>query len=618
MNYYVLMLLCLLSSTIGAEELDIAPDDCVSPDQCIQKLVSVIDRNATPARSPSTQEQAIINKLVLFGEQALPAVITLLGSEDELLARNAALTLVEFNSIDKKYLPAIADGIKRGVAWLAPALARIGTPEAAELAVRTYLTEESSPHNQEAYAIKLLDERALPALVQAAQCVFRCDDKTYYLIGLAIKQMDPTRTQVLAAQQFVIIATQKSLNKRMRQGALLVISYLGQSGKSVEKDLVTLRETAPQLRAAIDHALIGIKSDYAVSIYATMLASGVDRLLLRDIAALGVTAQALGVEIMPLLNSTERETRLLAARTLGFIGYTPAAPQLIKLMNEPMDVFLTRVSAESLGRLKTKEALPALQRVMTTHWYPPVRQIAQVAIEKINTNADYESKYHKDNFPSEYFSYDYFEYKSCDNVELKQLKEPEITKLYSDYAKVKLEKLSYQTDIVGYGAADEQEQRAADPNGIIRVNANNIIERRSSIKQIPSVALRAESGWLVGSSRGEWGGELVFVADNNTSFVVLNENVEDIYYLGDHIVAVTGVSHLGSNNGLLYRLQRNEKGIWQAKPWRQLPAAPYSSWLVEKGELLINTYSSGSIVVSKDGEMSMAKCAASAPDKTMK
>ena len=140
------------------------------------------------------------------------------------------------------------------------------------------------------------------------------------------------------------------------------------------------------------------------------------------------------------------------------------------------------------------------------------------------------------------------------------------------------------------------------------VNDQNIVEHRQEIKQVPSLALRVDGGWLAGSNRGEWGGELVYVADNGKSTQLLDTNIEDIYQLGDRYIATAGLAHLSMNNGMIYQLMQTEDGTWQAKEWLMLPGAPDSSWLVETGELLINTIGGGSILLAKNGTMRMAEC----------
>lgn len=191
---------------------------------------------------------------------------------------------------------------------------------------------------------------------------------------------------------------------------------------------------------------------------------------------------------------------------------------------------------------------------------------------------------------------------------MKEVEEGKDTKLYKDYAEDKLKNLSYPSEVIGYGASDEEEQKAASPGGIIEVNDDNMVEHRTPITQVPEMALRTERGWLVGSDRGEWGGELAYIEDGQPPQIILKENVEDIYKLGDHYVTVSGLAHMVANQGEIYAITFSKAG-WSATPWRALPGAPRSSWLVETGELLVNTDGGGSILISPNGAMRVAECA---------
>lgn len=153
------------------------------------------------------------------------------------------------------------------------------------------------------------------------------------------------------------------------------------------------------------------------------------------------------------------------------------------------------------------------------------------------------------------------------------------------------------------------EDTKPDPEtGIIEVTPQNIVEHRKELTQIPAVALRVADGWIAGSNRGEWGGELVFISDSGDQQIIADTNVEDVHLLGDRVVAVTGLAHLGISEGDILQLSRSESGIWTSAPWRSLPGAPQSSTLVETGELLVNVANGGSVLISDDGVMRMVPC----------
>jgi hypothetical protein len=124
----------------------------------------------------------------------------------------------------------------------------------------------------------------------------------------------------------------------------------------------------------------------------------------------------------------------------------------------------------------------------------------------------------------------------------------------------------------------------------------------------PDFAVKVSDGWLAGTDVGEWGGEMIHIADDGSKAYLIDENVEGIHSFGSDFVAVTGLAHLTFNRGAVYRVSQDANGDWSATVWRRLPGAPISSSVVESGELRIDTCS-GSLVISQDGSMRMAPCA---------
>ena len=601
--YIGLLLFCTVALAIDE---NIVADACPTPEACIAKVASVIDKQSRPGQYPSAAEQAIIKKLLAFGDEAMPAIMQLLDANDELIARVGAVALREATHIDKKYLAQIVRGLDRDVSWLAPALAKVGTPEAAEIAVKAFLSSRTSPGNQEAYAVRLFGSKALAAILSAAKCEYGCNHKTYYLLGDVLAQMGDERADFVLP--LIDLAEDSSLSDDIRLGVLSILGELGKPAAGIDSRLMTLKQRQPQLTPAINNALVGIKSPFAVSVLTALFAETGDIYVLRDIAAFGPTAVEAGDEVSKLLVSKNTEAKILAVRTLGYIGYQGAIPLLIPLLHEPGDVVLNLVTAEALGRLNAKSALDELTSVADNHWYPPVREQARKAADLIKTDQRYDNKIDDSNFGYSYFNFTHFEINSCEKTTLNMLAEPSTQKLYKAPNSETLQRLAYNTVVVGYGADDEDAQKAADPDAIIEVNASNIKEYRHDIKHTPDLALRVDGGWLAGGNRGEWGGELVYIADNGAPTIILNENIEDIYKFGERYVALAGLSHLGLNNGMVYQLVYDDTGQWRAENWLKLPGAPRSSWFVETGELLINTSGGGSILLSQHGLMRMATC----------
>lgn len=106
----------------------------------------------------------------------------------------------------------------------------------------------------------------------------------------------------------------------------------------------------------------------------------------------------------------------------------------------------------------------------------------------------------------------------------------------------------------------------------------------------PTVAMRAFDGWLLGSDRGEFGGELVYRPDEGEDLLLANINIEDIYWMPQGFIAVAGRRAIISADsyGAVITIVRRSDGVGMIET-TDLPSAPLSSWLLKSGELLINT-----------------------------
>jgi hypothetical protein len=129
------------------------------------------------------------------------------------------------------------------------------------------------------------------------------------------------------------------------------------------------------------------------------------------------------------------------------------------------------------------------------------------------------------------------------------------------------------------------------------------------IRVEPKVGLRLSNGWILGASRGEWGGELMSKPDGRPAVKLIEDNIKSVFRFSNHrIVAVAGLAHMSSNSGRIYEVRCTGAEHCVARWWKQLPASPSEAWLTTSGDLLVNTYEAGSIIVDQDGRMSMAAC----------
>lgn len=606
MRIEALVALALCACPLAA---DMPVDPCQTVAECIHRVHDVAKPPETPYSYISDSERALIDRFLQIGEEAVPSLVGLLDDPNEDVAQVAAAALRDIESIDETHFQKIVEGLDRGLPWLPPALGRIDSPRAAEEAVKRLLVSESAPHNQEAYAVKLSGSRAVPFIVDAVRCEQGCTDHEIYVLGEVLSEMEGVRGE--AAPGLLSIALDKEARLDQAVDALYVIGRLGEDGLAVEPDLLEMRESNPELMPWIDQALIGIRSSASGEAYARILRSEIDSLIFQDISETGPAAHDAGPTVMSFLSNLDWGIRLGAARALGYIQYKPAAESLAEMLFEPEDVRLNFVAAESLGRMRATSAIAALSKAAESHWYPPVRDAANRAIENIENGTENPVPVEWFGFAHEYYSYQRMgrDLPQCEEVLLQPSPEPDDVKLYRSDAEEQLDNLAYDAVIVGFGPSEESlDEQIREGRRVIEVNQGNITEYRETIRQVPDLALRAEDGWLAGSTRGEWGGELVFINNEGASKVLIEANVEDVYQFDQRFIAVTGLAHLFMNGGMLYEVTRKAGNSWSVKPWRALPGAPISSWPVESGEILINTVSGGSILVDASGYMRMAPC----------
>ena len=545
-------------------------------------------------------------KRLLTVTGGVEALVELLSDPDKRVATSAAYGLSNAHVIDARHLPAIVRGLDRELDWLPRALARIDSNEAAREAVDRYLISESGPGSPEFYAVTESGARAIPFIVEHARCRKTCLEQTYGLLAYALEEMSPERR--FAARPLMQLVRNQQDQPEVAGGTLLMISALGTDGLSIETDLLREYANSPHLRLQVENALIGIHSMSSGDIFAKRISEQRDEFVLRDLAEVGAAGRSAGPTVTPLLEEAS-ERRVWAATTLGFIGYREAIPALVRTLEQPVDPLLAWASANALARLDAREASEALALVADTHWYPPVRDAAKDALRVIQAGGGVPPPASRNEFFQQYTAFMDIggEVPKCDDVLESSRVDNRMQKLLRDTSEDALKRLAYPTVVLSYGASDAQEQRAAGKD-IITIDARNIREYRESIEQTPDVALRLDDGWLVGGNRGEWGGELVVVGDDGTFQTLLEKNVRDLHLVGDRIVAVVGLAHLGLNAGSLYEVHREPGNEWTASIWRVLPGVPVTARPVQPEGLLIETVRKGSVVVLPNGEMRMARC----------
>jgi hypothetical protein len=125
-----------------------------------------------------------------------------------------------------------------------------------------------------------------------------------------------------------------------------------------------------------------------------------------------------------------------------------------------------------------------------------------------------------------------------------------------------------------------------------------------------TVALWTPHGRLLGSDRGEFGGELVLADESdpaNQPKLLYYGNIEDLFLMKFGILATTGYFHLDQDFGSVLLVTFSSNGEPEMKEAFKLPAGVRTSWVTTDDRLLVNT-SKGSFLVSSPTKIEQVTC----------
>lgn len=114
--------------------------------------------------------------------------------------------------------------------------------------------------------------------------------------------------------------------------------------------------------------------------------------------------------------------------------------------------------------------------------------------------------------------------------------------------------------------------------------------------QEPDYVLAVFGGQLLGADRGEWGGELVFRDAGGTVHPVLKGNVRGIVKMPFGLIVLTGLNHLGSGAGAIFRVEQHRDGEVVATRKYSLRGGPNDARWTTDGDLVFSIH-----YVSRDG-----------------
>jgi HEAT repeat protein len=543
---------------------------------------------AAPGDGISSSEEEVAKRLQALSPQSIPAVMELLKDPDGNVRELAGYVLRDMPGLRPEHLGPLERAVEAGDDWLPPAIASIGTPDAIRFLVGE-LKKKPETHTQLTYAFERLGSAALPELLELFRCGTSCDESLLRVVAFIFSETRDGAAE--AVDPLLSLAAEENGTLIARRAALRGLAALGATARPAVKALMEMTHRKPiELQTEARRTVLAIGGPGTREALESSLDDTEDqRLVLRDLAALGVGGREAGPRVEKLLSSSEPDVRVAAARTLGFIGYRTSTRSLVAALDDADDWRVVYTAADALGRLRAVEAREALQATASDHWYPPVRDAARTALRALDAKYRYVSSPNRTNFALDFFDYEHAgrAYSPCaDQAHYPSV--PQRPETLDPTGQPSLaEQLAYDREIRGLSEKGWQ-----------------TTHRRT----IPEVGLRVDGGWLVGGDHGEWGGELLLKPDGGPSTKILDKNIAGLHVIADgRIVAVTGLAHLGMDEGSLYTIACAPTKACSATRWKALPGAPRSSWLIATGELLVNT-TGGSVLVAPDGALRLADC----------
>ncbi len=511
-------------------------------------------------------------KFQVHGTAAIPSLLALLQDERAHVREFAGYVLRDQPGLTEDHLAALVAALERGSAWLPPAIARIDTP-AARRALVDALVRAPETNGQLSFAFNLAGAKASRLLVSVLENPKRIDSALAdSLCGIFKEQSNAETVDALLR-----VALDRAYAIENRGHAIIALGCVGPSARRTIAPLRDLaRDDPAHFEAPLELAIRDMKTPETVALLVEALRIEQNPNGILDIARLGTIGKDAGPFLLPFLSHSDRELRLAAALALGRIGYTDAGSALIPLLSDPDDWRLVYAAANSLARLKTHDALPALQRVAATHWYPLVEKEIRKSIEVIKGTRKLDVER-----AGGYAALYPFDRQADAPMPIRL---PRLSKEPAQLTRHQLANLAFEIEPQ---AGDD-----AAPNMLI-----SPVTPRSGIK--------VDGGYLLGVDHGEFGGMLVYSSGSPKVDVLLNLNTRNVHVMPFGTIAMTGMFHMGINDGAIYLVGPDGTGKHAATFWKRLPGAPRQSGLLKNGNLVVDCWG-GTVIVTPAGELMMA------------
>ncbi len=384
--------------TPGAPQLRIPsskPPRCLTLAECDAKWLALA-RRSTGGIGP--EQEQLARDLHALGSTAWPLIARRALDSDEAISQIARYTMKDWPELTPAHFGDLAAVlIRRPGGWPAWAMARLGTPAAIEFLLADLARTQTG---SQSLAIGLTLPGSLPQVLKVFAAPVNANQSEGIHKVFAFLSADDERTTTIAA------ALVDAAHEDVRQGTPALTLLLGiNRGARVDTAAVRplLTSSERKVRALAEAVLIRFGDETGL---APLLAKCRDVLqpesapdgpapvalevylesfeCLEPLARMGVRAARAAPWLVERSAVVHAQIRSAVLATLGYVGDASVAGALRARLESDDDRDVT-ASLESLWRLRSRESLPAIHKVATSHWYLPVRMVARLVETAIAT-----------------------------------------------------------------------------------------------------------------------------------------------------------------------------------------------------------------------------------------
>lgn len=539
--------------------------NCKSLPACL----AVVDDLARTPRNGDGVDPGFAASLRRFGEPAKQALLKRASEKDSGRQELAQAILLYWKSWSPADVPALRAGLQMDHGgWLAVPLGEIGTREAIAALVEDLPKSEEG--NQTEFALSKLGLKAVPALFPLLQ-----DEKTAPSVVPVLADMEASALP--AVPEWSAFAMDLGQRERVRLGALRGIAAIGVRARSASNKLpALLNDPNPAIRqqalatlkavgnAAVAH-LVGAMCRPSAPQFDELAHEALD--CLTNLATFGSNGRSAGPDLMPFLSSENAMERIYAIKTLGYIDYAAASPQIEDALTST-DWRIVFAAVHTLGQLGDKDAEPELQNLARSHWLPELREEATRVLAALKSPK----------------------------------RRLETDTSYADDWRGRLGFLA-EDAVLGHQPVCKT-HRWVWHGKPFRVPIAGGGEKASRI----GASVPFQGGTLFGTDIGEWGGHLVWRRQGHPDEEIHTVNVTSVARDGEDAVAVFGLSHMTIDFGYALLISHPAQGVWEKSEVARLPASAKGMTTISPGTFAV--LSAGRVVVfTRGGIQGLASCA---------